>query len=178
MIHRAEPWAVSDEEQPAATPAADDTAASTSISDKSTPARSETTPARSESTPSGTETPSSRAAKRELALELLAHLEHDELDLSAVIDRIETVTTSPALTREILDTAEKRGLIDRNGARIHTSKGGSFVRFESQVVAREGDFACRRCGAGLSTGHFIRFEAGELGPFGSSCIRKVVGREG
>jgi len=118
-----------------------------------------------------------RETKRALALELLDHLETDELDLSAVIDRIETVTTSPSLTREILDTAEMRGLISRDGARIHTRQGGSFVRFESQVVTREGEFQCRRCGAGLSTGHFIRFEAGELGPFGSSCIRKVVGRE-
>ncbi len=118
-----------------------------------------------------------RETKRALALELLDHLEADELALSAVIDRIETVTTSPSLTREILDTAETRGLISRDGARIHTRRGGSFVRFESQVVTREGEFQCRRCGAGLSAGHFIRFEAGELGPFGSSCIRKVVGRE-
>jgi len=118
-----------------------------------------------------------RAQKKELALELLAHLETDELALSAVIDRIETITTSPQLTREILDTAEKRGIIGRDGARIQTRRGGTFVRFESQVVVREGEFSCRRCGAGISSGHFIRFESGELGPFGSSCIRKVTGRE-
>lgn len=123
------------------------------------------------------ETTPSRAAKRALALDLIEHLEADELSLAAVIDRIETVTTSPSLTREILDTAEKRGLIDRDGARIQTRTGGSFVRFESHVVVRDGEFECRRCGAGLSTGHFIRFESGELGPFGSSCIRKVVGRD-
>jgi hypothetical protein len=113
----------------------------------------------------------------ELALDLIAHLEHDELPLSAVVDRIETVTSDPALTREILDTAELRGLVERDGARIRTRTGGTFVRFESQVVTKEGDFDCRRCGASLSTGHFIRFESGELGPFGSSCVRKVTGRE-
>ncbi|MFC4357549.1 DUF5830 family protein [Halobium salinum] len=113
----------------------------------------------------------------ELALELLAHLEHDELPLSAVVDRIETVTTDPALTREILDEADKRGVVDRESGRIRTRRGGAFVRFESQVVRREGDFECRRCGAGLSTGHFVRFDAGELGPFGPSCVRKVLGRE-
>nr|WP_224337360.1 DUF5830 family protein [Haloprofundus halobius] len=113
----------------------------------------------------------------ELALDLLAHLEHEELELPAVIDRIETVTTDPATTREILDEAEKRGIIERDGARILTRRGGTFVRFESQVVTRDGEFDCRRCGASVSTGHFIRFETGELGPFGSSCIRKVTGRE-
>lgn len=121
--------------------------------------------------------PGDREQKREIALELLAHLEADELELPAVIDRIETVTTDPNLTREILDAAERRGIIDREGARIRTRRGGTFVRFESQVVTREGEFECRRCGASIGTGHFIEFDAGELGPFGSSCIRKVTGRE-
>lgn len=121
--------------------------------------------------------PQRRAAKRDLALTLIEHLETDELPLSAVIDRIETVTTSPSLTREILDTAEKRGLIEREDGRIQVRRGGSFIRFDQQVVARDGEFTCQRCGAGLSTGHFIVFETGELGPFGSACIRKVVGRD-
>jgi hypothetical protein len=126
--------------------------------------------------PNATDAPR-RVAKRELGVELIEHLEADELPLSAVIDRVETITTSPSLTREILDTAERRGLIDRENGQIRVRRGGSFVRFEQQVVARDGEFTCRRCGAGLSTGHFISFETGELGPFGSDCIRKVVGRD-
>lgn len=115
--------------------------------------------------------------KVELALDLLAHLEFDELSIADAVDRIETVTTNPTLTRKILDEAEKRGIVDRENGRLRTRRGGTFVRFESQVVRKEGEFDCRRCGCGLSTGHFIRFESGELGPFGSSCIRKVTGRE-
>lgn len=118
-----------------------------------------------------------RQTKLELGVDLLAHLEADELDLAAAIDRLETVTTNPTLTRNILDTADKRGIIDREDGRIRTRCGGTFVRFESQVTVRDGNFECRRCGAGLSTGHFISFESGELGPFGSSCIRKVLGRD-
>jgi len=56
---------------------------------------------------------STREEKRELGLELLAHLEDEELSLAETIDRLEAVTTSPSLTREILDDAEKRGLIER-----------------------------------------------------------------
>jgi hypothetical protein len=117
------------------------------------------------------------AAKRRLGVELIEHVELSEPRLAALIDRIETVTTNPTLTREILDEAEKRGLIERDGARVRTHTGGTFVRFERQVVRREGEFDCRRCGASLSTGHFVRLESGELGPFGSSCVRKVTGRE-
>lgn len=120
---------------------------------------------------------STRDEKRELGLELLAHLEDEELSLAETIDRLEAVTTSPSLTREILDDAEKQGLIEREDGRLHTRTGGTFVRFESQVVEREGNYDCRRCGADISTGHFVEFAAGELGPFGPSCVRKVLGRK-
>ncbi len=112
----------------------------------------------------------------ELGVELLAHLEDDELSLKEALDRIETVTTDPAVTREILDTAELRGVIERENGLIRP-KRGQFVSFEADVVTREGEFTCRRCGASITTGHFVVFDAGEHGPFGSSCIRKVTGRE-
>ena len=112
----------------------------------------------------------------ELGVELLDALEHEELSLAAAVDRIETVTGEPALTREILETAERRGVIEREGDTVVPTTR-NYVSFESDVVTKEGEFTCRRCGAGLSTGHFVRFESGEHGPFGSSCIRKVTGRE-
>jgi hypothetical protein len=117
------------------------------------------------------------SARVELALDLLAALERDDLPLSAVVDRIETVTTDPTLVRTVLDEAELRGIIERDADRVRMRRDGGFVRFERQVVEREGDFDCRRCGASLSTGHFVQFESGELGPFGSSCVRKVLGRD-
>jgi hypothetical protein len=112
----------------------------------------------------------------EVGVALLAHLEDRELSLAAAVDRIETVTTDPAVTREILDTAELRGVIDREDG-IVRPRSGAFVSFERDVVRREGEFTCKRCGAALSTGYFVTFDAGEHGPFGSSCIRKVTGRE-
>ena len=121
--------------------------------------------------------PASREERLELGVELLAHLEHEELPLPDAIDRIETVTTSPALTRDILDAAEKRGVIERKGARLRVQRDGTYVNYDSQVVQREGEFECRRCGTGITTGHFVKLDAGELGPFGSSCIRKVTGRD-
>lgn len=112
----------------------------------------------------------------ELGVELLAHFEDDKLPLADVIDRIETLTTDPAITREILDTAEMRGIIDREDGIVRTNSG-AFVSFEADVVSRDGEFTCRRCGTEISTGYFVQFDAGEHGPFGSSCIRKVTGRE-
>ncbi len=122
--------------------------------------------------------PASREEKLELGIELLANLEHEELPLSAAVDRIETITTNPSLTREILDAAEKRGVIERQNARLRICRGGTYVNYERQVVTREGRFECNRCGASITTGHFVRLDAGELGPFGSSCVRTVTGRDG
>lgn len=112
-----------------------------------------------------------------LGVELLAHLEHESLSVADAMDRIETVTTNPGVQREILDTAAMRGVIDREGGLVRPTSGGSYVSFEGDVVVREGDFACERCGAAISTGHFVQFDGGELGPFGSTCVRKVLGRE-
>lgn len=111
-----------------------------------------------------------------LGLALLARLEHESLSLAEVIDRIETITTDPTVTRTVLDQAELRGLIEREDG-IVRPKSRQYVSFDRDVVTKEGDFTCRRCGSGLSTGYFIDLEAGELGPFGSSCIRKVTGRD-
>lgn len=112
----------------------------------------------------------------ELGVQLLARLEHVELSLPEVIDRIETVSTHPETTRAILEEAERRGHIDRDGDTVKPV-AGRFLSFESEVVSRTGSFECRRCGASISTGYFMKLEAGEHGPFGSSCIRKVTGRE-
>ena len=112
----------------------------------------------------------------ELGVELLGKLEFGELPLAEAVDRIETVTTDPATQRRILEVAEERGVIERDGGRVRP-RSGAYVRFERDVVAKEGEFSCRRCGAELSTGYFIRLDAGELGPFGSSCIRRVTGRD-
>jgi hypothetical protein len=112
----------------------------------------------------------------ELGCELLEKCEEESLPLSEAVDRLETITIDPHLTREILDTAETRGIIAREDGLIRPQRG-AFVRFESDVITKKGEFTCRRCGAGLQTGHFINLDSGELGPFGSSCIRKVTGRE-
>lgn len=112
----------------------------------------------------------------ELGVELLANLEHDELSMKATMDRLEKITGDPTVQREIIDTADLRGIIERDGGLIRP-KASSYVRFEQDVFTKQGKFECKRCGRSLSTGYFIRFDAGEHGPFGSSCIRKVTGRE-
>ncbi|WP_135829361.1 DUF5830 family protein [Halorussus halobius] len=112
----------------------------------------------------------------EVGVELLSKLEHPELSVAQAVDRIETVTTHPATTRAILDEAEKRGVIQREDGVVRPT-GGTYVSFGSEVVTKEGEFSCRRCGASISEGHFLELDAAEHGPFGPECIRKVTGRD-
>jgi hypothetical protein len=112
----------------------------------------------------------------ELGVQLLERLEHAELSVADALDRVEAVTGEPAVQREILEVAERRGVIERDGATVRPSSA-AYVDFDAEVVTKEGEFDCERCGAGLSTGHFIRLEDGDVGPYGSTCIRKVTGRD-
>lgn len=112
----------------------------------------------------------------EMGVELLSKLEFGSLSVADAIDRIETVTTHPRTTREILEEAERRGVIERDSGEVYP-QGGGYVSFQSEVFTKEGEFSCRRCGTSITEGHFVRLDSGELGPFGSSCVRKVTGRE-
>lgn len=109
----------------------------------------------------------------EIGVELLSRFD-GEVGLAEAIDRLESITTDPILTRRILDEADARGVVTREGGALR-SHGGDAFGLDRDVVVREGEFTCRRCGAGLSMGHFIQLDAGELGPFGSSCVRRVLG---
>jgi hypothetical protein len=111
-----------------------------------------------------------------LGVELLDRLEDPELTVAEVIDRLETITTDPRTTREILDRAEREGIIERDGDVVHPTSS-NYVSFEAEVITKEGEFTCRRCGTSITTGYFLNLEAGEHGPFGSSCIRTVTGRD-
>jgi hypothetical protein len=121
--------------------------------------------------------PADRDARRELGVELLAAAADEELDVAEAVDRVEAVTTDPRLVREVLDAAERRGLVAREGAVLRVRRGGAPDRFEPSVVERPVDADCRRCGTALSTGRFVVLPAGELGPFGPSCVRRVTGRD-
>lgn len=111
----------------------------------------------------------------EVGVDLLARMPDEELSVADAVDRLESVTTHPRTTRKILKEAESRGIIERDGSQVRP-RGGGHVDFEKEVVTKEGDFTCRRCSTDISTGYFLNLDSGELGPFGSSCVRKVTGR--
>ena len=112
----------------------------------------------------------------ETGLALIDLLEHHELSLAALLDRIEILTADPALQRTIIEQACEEGLIERDGTTIRPTSP-NYLRFGADVRSKDGDFSCRRCGASLTRGYFIQLETDELGAFGSTCVRKIMGRD-
>jgi len=118
--------------------------------------------------------------KVRLGLALVRSLEDDEVALPELMDRIEeAVGDAPAVTREVIDRAEQKDVLERQDGEgvARFSVDGDGISFEEEVVTKQGDFGCARCGRSLSTGYFVRFDDGDVGPYGSTCIRKTLGRE-
>lgn len=118
--------------------------------------------------------------KVRLGLALVHSLEYDEITLPELLDRIEeAVGDAPAVTREVVERAEDEGVLRREDGEGTPRFGvdGTGVDFEDDVVSKEGEFDCARCGRSITTGYFVRFDDGEVGPYGSTCIRKTTGRE-
>jgi len=112
----------------------------------------------------------------EQALNLLEYIDYDELTVKEVFDRLEVVTKDAHLQNRILEVATDRGIIEREGDTYALSRSGS-EGFESSVVRKEGEFTCDRCDKGITEGYFLKIGDAEHGPYGSTCIRKVTGRE-
>ena len=117
--------------------------------------------------------------KVRLGVAFVRSLDYNEIDLPDLIDRIEeAVGEAPAVTREVVERAEDEGVIQRVDGDGEPRFGvdGDGVEFEDDVVSKEGEFDCTRCGRSITTGYFVRFDDGDVGPYGSTCIRKTTGR--
>lgn len=113
----------------------------------------------------------------EAGVALLQRADLDNASMKDVVDRVEAVTTDPATTRQIIDSAVMRGVIDRDQGVVNTTMTGTGPSLDAAIVKRDVvDADCARCGQSISTGHFVVLESQELGPFGGTCIDRVRGR--
>lgn len=94
----------------------------------------------------------------EKGVELLAYFLDDPKDKKEAIDLLELVTDRPELQREILEEAQRRRVPEVSPSASEREVEGA---------------SCLRCGREISTGYFVDTSGGEVGPFGSTCIRRV-----
>ena len=118
-------------------------------------------------------TTTGKATTVEQGVKLIRHIHATAIDLPEFMDRIEVLTTDPRLTREILETAKSRGIIDVNSDNTVVFQRAMRDPRLNSITHKEGKYTCKRCGSSLVNGYFIG-EQNEIGPFGPECVRKLT----
>lgn len=110
-------------------------------------------------------------------LEVVAALAPMEPTVADLVDALEMVCPGPDEIRAVLELAEDDGLIEREASTIRRGRSLAPSARRGQIIRRDGEFSCRRCGRRVTTGHFIKVGTTEVGPYGSTCIGRLTGRE-
>lgn len=114
------------------------------------------------------------SAKIARALQLLRMRGEREIPVKEAVEIISLVTSVPELVLAVLKEGESRGLIEREKNKLRLKFSDENFNFERpKVKVSECDANCIKCGKRITSCHFIIFEDDKLGPFGSTCIRKM-----
>ncbi|WP_456475137.1 DUF5830 family protein [Candidatus Pyrohabitans sp.] len=118
--------------------------------------------------------PKSGEKKVEQALMLLTSVGAESISVKEAVEIVQLVTTVPELVRRAITTAEKRGLVKREGGRLIIRERvlGQGKRYP-EVKRLECDAQCIRCGRRISTCYYLLAAESELGPLGSECIKRL-----
>jgi hypothetical protein len=89
------------------------------------------------------------------------------------VEIIEMVTKNPKMIKNVLKTAEERGLLTRNGVNLIISEGAS--RFPNPWIKRvDCESACKRCGVRIKNCFYVQIDDREFGPYGSECVNRIL----
>lgn len=113
--------------------------------------------------------------KIEAGLELLSALGAIELKPVEIGDLLyNLITRDFKIIDEILKIAQQEGLLQRTEKTYLMTPGASHLKFEKpKIIKQDENTNCRLCGKRISTGYYVIFKSHTIGPYGSSCIRKI-----
>ena len=113
--------------------------------------------------------------KIDAGLELIAALGAIELKPVEIGDLLyNLITRDFKIIDEILKIAQEEGLLKRTEKTYSITPGTSSLKFEKpKIVKRDERTNCRLCGKRISTGYYVILQSHTIGPYGSSCIRKI-----
>lgn len=113
----------------------------------------------------------------ETGVAVVAALARYDPSVADVVDTLEGELGDTDLIHTVLRRAEAEGVIEREGSTITRGAPPAGTPQPAVIATVDGEFSCRRCGRAITTGYVLRLEATEVGPYGSTCIRKVTGRD-
>ena len=107
------------------------------------------------------------------ALQLLAASARMTISVRDAVEIIELVTRNPQTIKEVLKTAEERGIIRRTEKTITILDGAAGFE-KPRKIRSDCESSCRRCGVHIKNCYFLVFEDHKLGPYGSECVSKIL----
>jgi hypothetical protein len=107
------------------------------------------------------------------ALLLLSAAKKREMTVKEAVEIIELVTRNPEFIKTVLETAEERGLIKREGKKVYIAEEGASS-FKPRIRRVDCDSSCRRCGIRIKNCFYILIDDYQFGPYGSECVNKVL----
>jgi hypothetical protein len=114
-------------------------------------------------------------SKIDAGLDLISALGVTELKPIEIRDLLYNLITKDFnIIDEILETAQKKKLLERTEKTFLMTPGASGLEFERPIIVKQDERTnCKLCRKGLSTGYYVVFKSHTYGPYGSSCIRKI-----
>jgi hypothetical protein len=85
-----------------------------------------------------------------------------------------TVTKRFEVIDQIMSAARNEGLItDKDGMCHFAYEGLDLEFFKPRIIHSEEINNCRCCGRSMKESHYIELRSGLIGPYGSTCVRKL-----
>lgn len=99
-----------------------------------------------------------------------------EITMVEATDLLELITEVPETIRNILEVAEKEGIVKRTTGRLvvkETPAGGQDSFDYPKKIKRPCADHCKRCNRIITSCHYIVLsDSVEVGPLGSECVKK------
>lgn len=108
-------------------------------------------------------------------LDYIAAMDATELSPHEVRELLrKTVTRRFDVIDRIMSIARKEGLItDRDGMCHFNYEALDLEFYKPRIIQTEEANNCRCCGRSMKESHYIELRSGVLGPYGSTCVRKL-----
>ncbi|WP_445475326.1 DUF5830 family protein [Methanococcoides methylutens] len=75
---------------------------------------------------------------------------------------------------KIMTAARKEGIItDKNGMCHFPYEAHELEFFKPKIKQTKESNKCRFCGRSMNESHYIELKSGLIGPYGSTCVRKL-----
>ncbi|WP_440951897.1 DUF5830 family protein [Methanococcoides sp. FTZ1] len=85
-----------------------------------------------------------------------------------------TVTRRFDVIDQIMAAARKEGLItDKDGMCHFNYETLDLEYYKPRIIHTQESSSCRCCGRSMKESHYIELRSGLIGPYGSTCVRKL-----